>query len=470
MKTFMKHNALALCKLAIAIALITNVPAVFAQLECNSLGPPLVTTGSITTSDPAQTQRLFRVTGNNTTCLLQRPLAGNPISATINFDQYTFTNTTSGPICVYVDLDARGCGEATNQISMAAYSGTYNPNNVTANLIAEPGGSTGQNFSNSMSFTVAAGATYTIVVHSINNASTCASYTFRRYETNNCRAPGYDAANDGNADLALFRPSGNLATWHSTTLTGNSENTQFGSAGDIPVPGDYIGSEVTRPAVFRPSNATWYTNANPIGNYGARRWGLTGDIPAQGDYDRDGITDLAVFRPTDGNYYVLLSSDSTMLVVLTGASGDKVVQADYDGDGKTDPAIFRPSNGLWQIFQSGGNYGSVAQQLFGLSTDIPVPADYDGDGKADIAVFRPSNGNWYILRSSVTTGQLQVVNFGANGDIPQPADYDGDRKADQAVFRPSNNTWYINRSTAGFFARMYGQTGDIPVSSPLKIP
>jgi hypothetical protein len=468
MLSFTKRIALDLCGLAIAIILLSNGASIYAQSECNYVGAPLSTTGDISLSDTAQTSRMFR-DGRGTTCLFNR--AQTTSAGSYNSDSYTFTNTTGGPICVYVDLDAVGCGVATNQISIAGYLTSYNPASILTNIIADPGLSTGQNFATSMSFSVATGATYVIVVHNVNAGTTCASYTFKRYISNNCRNAGFDAANDGSADLALFRPSGGLATWNTKTLTGSVTTTQLGSAGDTPVAADYTGDETTDVAVFRPGNGTWYTSTNASTNYDAKLWGLSGDVPVQGDYDRDGITDLAVFRPSTNNWYILRSAGNIYQQFAFGAAGDKPVVADFDGDGKTDPAIYTPSTGLWTILSSAGNYGSFVNQLaYGLSTDKPVPADYDGDGKADIAVFRPSEGNWYIFRSSLTAGQSQVLNWGLNGDVPQPADYDGDRKTDLAVFRPSDSTWWVARSTAGIFSAQFGQSGDLPATAPNSVP
>lgn len=468
MKPMLKMRFLFLFPIISLALVLVSASFVSAQGECNVTGAPLVTTGDISAADTDQTLRLFR-DGRNTTCLFNR--AQTTSAGTYDADQYSFTNTTGGPICVQVDLDATGCGVATNQISMAAYLTSYNPASILTNVIADPGLSTGQNFATSMSFSVASGATYVIVVHSINAATTCPAYNFKRYITNNCRNAGFDAANDGSADLAFFRPSGGLATWQSKPLTGSIVNSQLGSSGDTAVPGDYTGDETSDVAVFRPSNGNWYTSTNPANNYNARQWGISTDLPVQGDYDRDGITDFAVFRPSENNWYVLRSSGNVYSVTTLGATGDKPVPADYDGDGRTDPAVFRPSNGLWTVVGSSGNYGSTTvQRLWGISTDIPVAADYDGDGKADTSVYRPSEGNWYVFRSSVTTGNLLVFNHGLSGDIPQPADYDGDRKDDYAVFRPSNGTWYINQSTAGIFQGAFGQTGDVPASSPNIIP
>jgi hypothetical protein len=453
------------CSILLTALQMPGAFSVLAQNECNSLGAPVVQMGSLVPGDTAQTGRLNR-DGRGGTCEFLRPPPA-PFTGALISDSYTYTNTSGGPICVFVDVDATGCGVATNQIGIAAYLTTYNPASVTQNLIGDPGLSSGQNFSTSMNFAVPAGATYIVVVHNINAGTSCASYTFRKYETNNCRDPGFDLANDGSADMALFRPSGGLATWQTLTLGGASSFAQLGSAGDIPVDGDYTGDETSDYAVFRPSNGTWYTSTDPSTNYGAKLWGASGDIPVEGDYDRDGITDLAVYRPSTTRYFILLSATSSFYEVPLGIAGDKPVPADYDGDGKMDAAVWRPSNGLWTWLTSAGNFGTYNQRLWGSSADTPVPADYDGDGKADISVFRPSEGNWYVFRSSLAAGQAEVTTFGATGDIPQPADYDGDRKADQAVFRPSSGTWWINRSGgAGLFATQFGQTGDIPTTAP----
>lgn len=443
----------------------------FAQNKCVSLGPPVVQTGSIATGDTAQSGRLNR-DGRGSTCeFLRTPPA--PFTGALLSDSYTYTNTSAGPICVFVELDATGCGVATNQISIAAYLTSYNPAAVTANLIGDPGLSSGQNFATAMSFTVPAGATYVIVVHNINAGTFCPSYTFRKWETNNCKDPGFDHNTDGQADLAIFRPQAANSPWASFSIaTGGGISANLGSTGDIPVPGDYDGNQTYEPAVFRGSNGTWYTSTDPGTNYGARLWGVAGDIPVQGDYDRDSITDLAIYRPSNNRFYILRSSGMVYQEVPLGVAGDKPVVADYDGDGKTDPAVFRPSNGRWIWLTSAGNLLSYNQLIHGVSTDLPVPADYDGDGKADVAVYRPSEGGWYILRSSLSAlgvGQNLFVQFGTAGDMPQPADYDGDRRADQAVFRPSTGTWWIQRSTAGLFVKEFGVSSDIPATSPNTI-
>ena len=112
-------------------------------------------------------------------------------------------------------------------------------------------------------------------------------------------------------------------------------------------------------------------------------FGTAGDIPVPGDYDGDGVTDLAVFRPSTGVWHVSKSSSkfTANLTAQWGTSTDIPVSGDFDGDAKTDFAIFRPGDGTWWItFSSGkdmcGNNATTATHYWGVSGDIPIPRAY----------------------------------------------------------------------------------------------
>jgi len=92
-----------------------------------------------------------------------------------------------------------------------------------------------------------------------------------------------DVDGDGKADV-VWRPSNGI--WF--IIPSSSPNTsilqQWGTSGDIPVPGDYDGDGKTDFAVSRPSSGTW--SIIPSSNPGApivQQWGTSGDIPVLGD-------------------------------------------------------------------------------------------------------------------------------------------------------------------------------------------
>ncbi|REK46149.1 MAG: hypothetical protein DWQ47_00005, partial [Acidobacteria bacterium] len=50
-------------------------------------------------------------------------------------------------------------------------------------------------------------------------------------------------------------------------------------------------------------------------------WGANGDVPSPGDFDGDGRFDPAVWRPSDRTWYIFGSTNGFQ-AVLFGANGD----------------------------------------------------------------------------------------------------------------------------------------------------
>ncbi len=88
--------------------------------------------------------------------------------------------------------------------------------------------------------------------------------------------PG-DYTGDGKTDVAVFRPA--TGEWFVQRSEDNSfYSVPFGASGDIPAPGDYDGDGKTDTAVFRPSDSTWYIQASTAGTL-ITNFGSAGDLP-----------------------------------------------------------------------------------------------------------------------------------------------------------------------------------------------
>jgi hypothetical protein len=131
--------------------------------------------GSIDTGDPTQIDRLFR-SGIPQTCPPTTSCATFGDGLPRHFDQYTFTNTTGATQCVTIDPTTQCVG--TNYIFVAAYMGSYDPNNICTNWIGDSGSSPDP-AQPPVTFQVSVdnGQTLVIVVSEVTPDSGCSSYT-----------------------------------------------------------------------------------------------------------------------------------------------------------------------------------------------------------------------------------------------------------------------------------------------------
>ena len=261
-----------------------------------------------------------------------------------------------------------------------------------------------------------------------------------------------DTDGDRLADVTVFRPSD--ATWSTRRSVDLAVRTRYyGTAGDIPVPGDYLGTGTEQDAVYRPSRGAWFIQGLAPILFG----GAPDDVPVPADYDGDGRQDVAVFRPSTSRWYILTSGSAfgTTIVKVFGGAGDTPLPGDYDGDGRADVALFRDATVQWWVLRSSD--GQVNLSWFGNPGDQPMPADYDGDGRMDVAVYRPQSGRWFIRQSS--SDEVLAIQFGGNpGDVPVSLDYDGDGRADVAVY----NSTLGRLDVRGGISVSLGQPGDVP--------
>jgi hypothetical protein len=135
---------------------------------------PITITGSIDNSDPTQVDRMNR-SGVSSCC------GGGPVCVIFgdgqlhHYDAYAFTNATGSPQCVTVAINT-DC-QGSNFIFTAAYLGTFDPNNICANWIADEGSSPVPGDQTPFSFNIEGGQTFVLVVSEVTANAGCPSYT-----------------------------------------------------------------------------------------------------------------------------------------------------------------------------------------------------------------------------------------------------------------------------------------------------
>ena len=146
--------------IAVAIAAVA-VPVAFG----------ITVTGSITSSDPTQTDRVLR-DGSPSTCVNEGTfagLAGDGVQR--HYDKHGFRNTTASPQCVSVVFTAPGCNQ--QGLFVASYT-RFVPSNPSTNWLADAGES--PNPVGTYSFDVRALSHFDIVVSEVTPNAGCSAY------------------------------------------------------------------------------------------------------------------------------------------------------------------------------------------------------------------------------------------------------------------------------------------------------
>lgn len=143
--------------------------------------PAAVINGTIGSGSPnhpfvtgTQTSRLFR-NSVESDCGEQKPTPNlTDVGTTFKFDAFTFSNTSSLPVCITVITTPT----ANGQLFTAAYLNSFNPTNVQANYLGDAGDSDG---THAFSFIVSGNSNFVIVQSRVNNAANPPSlaYSFR---------------------------------------------------------------------------------------------------------------------------------------------------------------------------------------------------------------------------------------------------------------------------------------------------
>jgi hypothetical protein len=117
----------------------------------------------------------------------------------------------------------------------------------------------------------------------------------------------------------------------------------LGTAGDLPLAGDWDGDGVHSPGVYRPSTATFYltqkvTNGPIFGDFDFV-FGTTGDVPLAGDWNYNGKYGIGVFRPSNGQTYLrnTLTAGFADITFVYGIANDRPVAGYWRTAASADP-------------------------------------------------------------------------------------------------------------------------------------
>ena len=218
---------------------------------------------------------------------------------------------------------------------------------------------------------------------------------------------------------------------------------------------------LTKPAakvgVFR--QAAWFLDLNGNGSWdgcstdSCFNFGTAGDVPVVGNWTGTGLSaKVGVFR--GGAWFLDLNGNDQWdgcgvdACISFGLAGDVPVVGDWTGSGQTKIGVFR--NGVWYLDLNGNRQfdGCTVDACvsFGLAGDVPVVGDWTGSGQAKIGVFR--NGVWYLdLNGNRQFDGCTIdtcVSFGLAGDVAVVGDWTGSGQAKIGVFR--NAVWFLDRN------------------------
>jgi hypothetical protein len=141
------------------------VPTATPTLCPNGIG----ISGSITMTDSVQTGRVGHGSPASQ-CAFPKNCAAISDTLPRHYDSYTYTNSTGTAQCVSVRV-VQNCGD--NSVRSIAYLGTYDPNNLCANYLAD-GGAAGPSYS--YSFNLPAGSSAVVVLYENSPNIGCDQY------------------------------------------------------------------------------------------------------------------------------------------------------------------------------------------------------------------------------------------------------------------------------------------------------
>lgn len=186
-------------------------------------------------------------------------------------------------------------------------------------------------------------------------------------------------------------------------------------------------------------------------------FGTAGDLPVTGDWNGDGTDTVGVWR--SGKVYLRNTKGGGPAEVsfTYGQAGDVPIVGDWNGDGKDSIGTWH--DGTVKLRNANSTGGADLTFTYGQTGDVPLVGDWNGNGSDTIGVRR---GTTFLLRNSNATGGSSIsFSYGIASDTPITGDWDGNRTDTVGVRR--GNAFYLRNSNTGGNANVsfgYGTASD----------
>ncbi|MBT8246751.1 MAG: CHRD domain-containing protein [Acidimicrobiia bacterium] len=214
-------------------------------------------------------------------------------------------------------------------------------------------------------------------------------------------APAVAGAADTPDEVGFVDPATGL--WN----LGADESFFFGVPGDIPFLGDWYGTGVDTPGLYRPSNGFAYIIDRRETGIATDSWfmGIPGDIPIAGDWDGDGTDTFSVYRPSEGKVYINNFNETLVAQAeyYFGVPQDKPFALDFNGDGTDDIGLHRESTGLVYMTDAttgglpdGGVAATDLEFFWGIPDDAVFAGDWTGNGVDSPGLVRPTLARTFL--------------------------------------------------------------------------
>ncbi len=182
---------------------------------------------------------------------------------------------------------------------------------------------------------------------------------------------------------------------------------RFGSAGDVPVVGDWNGDGRTDLGVYRAATHTFEIAEGGVVRTISTPFSVGRDEqPLAGDWDGGGRDTVALYRPADHllRWAAANLPDTQWRQTREEGGANSVVAGKWRCNGRTELAFFSPPGS----FRFPADDAAGTPFPFARSGDVPVAGDWNGDGTVTIGVYRPSSGTFF-LRNAFSEGPADVV-------------------------------------------------------------